>query len=582
MFSNSTSSLLVAFFMISVVFTGCIDEAEKAEETLPDEVKCLLILGEYEILDLEITPAEGMSSGDENVVKGHIKFSDSEYDADTEKCNISYNIVDADGNLHVNPDHTASYFHPYEYMAEISGNSSNMVIIDTGGSIILGDDIEEYSGSLENSGNITLSGIAVLVPCTKSYDSGALRCFNDATRHSLVVYEGLQCMYIPSSCAGLGCIDYEDTNDNGLYDEGEPCNDDALTSDIAKLNEQLANQTEQNNNLSEQLQNSNEDNSELLSAIANFTAQIQSLNEQMQNETEDNDDLTSEIANLTAQIENLNEQIVNLTKETERLKGYVFQPETWGELKTAVDEWIEDTNASTVLSNYGYINFWDTSLITDMSSLFAYNHTFNADISNWDVSSVTDMRAMFFRAYDFNGNISDWDVSSVTDMEAMFRDANSFNQDLSDWDVSSVTDMYSMFSYATSFNQDISDWNVSSVTDMSYMFNYADDLSDNNKCAIHTSFDSNDNWDYDWEESCPFQPEDRFELKSAVDEWIADSDSASSTYGDINTWDTSLITDMSELFYYEQTFNDEISNWDVSSVTDMSYMFYGTNFNQDI
>ena len=25
---------------------------------------------------------------------------------------------------------------------------------------------------------------------------------------------------------GKGCIDYEDTNDNGLYDEGEPCNDD--------------------------------------------------------------------------------------------------------------------------------------------------------------------------------------------------------------------------------------------------------------------------------------------------------------------------------------------------------------------
>ena len=159
MFSNSASSLLVAFFMISVVFTGCLDDAEEAEETLPDEVKCLLIVGEYEILDLEITPAAGMSSGDENVVKGHIKFSDSEYDADTEKCNISYNIVDADGNLHVNSDNSA-----YEYMAEISGNSSNMVIIDTDGSIILGDDIEEYSGSLENSRNITLSGIAVLLP----------------------------------------------------------------------------------------------------------------------------------------------------------------------------------------------------------------------------------------------------------------------------------------------------------------------------------------------------------------------------------------------------------------------------------
>ncbi len=30
----------------------------------------------------------------------------------------------------------------------------------------------------------------------------------------------------------------------------------------------------------------------------------------------------------------------------------------------------------------------------------------------------------------------------------------------------------------------------------------ADELSDDNKCAIHNSFDSNRNWPYDWEEYC--------------------------------------------------------------------------------
>tara|TARA_B100001029_G_scaffold117742_1_gene97597 strand:- start:43 stop:2430 length:2388 start_codon:yes stop_codon:yes gene_type:complete len=210
MFSKSASSILVAFFMIVVTFTGCLDDAEEVEESLSDEVKCLLITGEYKILELETTASAGMSSSDEknNVVKGYIKFSNSYYQQDVEKCILGYNIVDADSNLHVNSDNSV-----YEYMAEISGDSSNMVIIDTDGSIILDDDIEEYSGSLDASGNITLSGVAALIPCDG--------CFNDAKKGELVVgIDG------NAPGEGAGCIDYEDENGNGLYDSGEPCNDD--------------------------------------------------------------------------------------------------------------------------------------------------------------------------------------------------------------------------------------------------------------------------------------------------------------------------------------------------------------------
>ena len=37
---------------------------------------------------------------------------------------------------------------------------------------------------------------------------------------------------------------------------------------------------------------------------------------------------------------------------------------------------------------------------------------------------------------------------------------------------------------------------------MQDMFLDAVALSDDNKCAIHSSFDSNDNWPYDWDEYC--------------------------------------------------------------------------------
>ena len=56
--------------------------------------------------------------------------------------------------------------------------------------------------------------------------------------------------------------------------------------------------------------------------------------------------------------------------------------------------------------------------------------------------------------------------------------------------------------FDSSFNQDISNWDVSSVSEMGYMFDGADELSDDNKCAIHNSFDSNSNWPYEWGEYC--------------------------------------------------------------------------------
>jgi surface protein len=65
--------------------------------------------------------------------------------------------------------------------------------------------------------------------------------------------------------------------------------------------------------------------------------------------------------------------------------------------------------------------------------------------------------------------IDGFDTSNVTNMSSMFADASSFNQPVGQWDTSRVTDMSMMFFKATNFNQDIQRWNTDQVTDMRYM-----------------------------------------------------------------------------------------------------------------
>jgi len=109
-----------------------------------------------------------------------------------------------------------------------------------------------------------------------------------------------------------------------------------------------------------------------------------------------------------------------------------------------------------------------------------------------------------------------------------------------------------------------------------------------------------------------FQPADRAALKTAVDTCTTSNGdgtgtdhtgdgskcyacldgtivaTASTTCTDASTptfitnWDTSLVTDMNNIFYSKQTFNQPL-NWDISSVTTTESMFNGAQgFNQDI
>jgi surface protein len=76
------------------------------------------------------------------------------------------------------------------------------------------------------------------------------------------------------------------------------------------------------------------------------------------------------------------------------------------------------------------------------------------------------------------------------------------------------------------------------------------------------------------------------QLQQAVNLWFSNETQAIAQYGDISTWDVSLIQDMSSLFSNTalgDTTTGDITSWDTSNVTDMNSMFNAASqFNQPL
>ena len=90
------------------------------------------------------------------------------------------------------------------------------------------------------------------------------------------------------------------------------------------------------------------------------------------------------------------------------------------QLRGGLIQWINAR--SSALSQYGDINTWDVSRVTDMNHLFDAipgADTFNDPIGNWNVSAVTDMGDMFDACFNFDQDITGWDVSRVRSMTQM-------------------------------------------------------------------------------------------------------------------------------------------------------------------
>jgi surface protein len=242
-------------------------------------------------------------------------------------------------------------------------------------------------------------------------------------------------------------------------------------------------------------------------------------------------------------------------------------------LRDAVRLWVN--NRGFAAEKYGEISTWNTSKVTNMTDLFRDNKGFNDPVGSWNVMNVTSMSRMFDGATSFNQPLNSWKVGRVTDMTGMFWRAKSFNQSIDDWDVMNVTSMANMFCGATAFNQSLGQWNTANVKNASNMFVFAQSFNIGNVGSWKTTLKPlNNNMQYEFSNQ---------DLREAAQLWIMDRDSSADKYGDISTWSTAGVTDMSGLFKDCKDFNDPIGSWNVGSVKNMANLFRGAgSFNQPL
>ena len=91
------------------------------------------------------------------------------------------------------------------------------------------------------------------------------------------------------------------------------------------------------------------------------------------------------------------------------------------------------------------VSAFDTSNVTNMSSIFYYSATTTLDVSSFDTSNVTNMSYMFGYSKATTLDVSNFDTSNVTDMSGMFYFSKATTLDVSNFDTSNVTNMWRMF-----------------------------------------------------------------------------------------------------------------------------------------
>ena len=246
--------------------------------------------------------------------------------------------------------------------------------------------------------------------------------------------------------------------------------------------------------------------------------------------------------------------------------------------------------------------------VVSMMGMFSNSNTTSIDTSSFDTSNVVRMDHMFDNTKFSSIDLTSFDTSNVTSITGLFNDNNVIEEiDLSNFKNDNLEYAGSLFPYSGNLKKvNLSNFNIIEAMDHSdysiYTNNPIEVIIDNwtienvsgtildnfpsaNKISarnivlpsdISSLFSYSDNleeidvtgWDLTGIENLSHLFENDYNLNNIVG---------------LDTWNTSDVTNMSNMFYYCGSLtNLDLSTFNTSKVTDMSNMFYGCSSLTDI
>ena len=226
---------------------------------------------------------------------------------------------------------------------------------------------------------------------------------------------------------------------------------------------------------------------------------------------------------------------------------------------------------------------WNLEETKDIWWLFADSR--NLKTIKWldtrDTSGVTNMSFVFYNCYNLGSiDVSNWDTSSVTNMSSMFNTCSSITWlDLSSFDTSNVTSMEAMFvncawlqnlnlSNRNLLKNPVMDGFIANTPSLKYISMSGWIIPENFNDKISR------NWAW-W--SSPIEEIDvsNWNLSQTKNiQWVFADSKNLKTIKWLDTWDTSGVTNMGNVFQWCSSLTSlDLASFDTSNVINMGYMF---------